>query len=202
MNNIRIAIQSKGKLAQPSIDFLKSLGLEFDLANRSCLVKCKNAPAEILFIRDDDIPQYVEKGIADLGIVGENILYENNAQLQVVKKLGFGRCNLVIAVPNKSKISDISQLCDKNIATSFPNLLKNFLKRENISANVIKLKGAVEIAPRVNLSDAICDLCETGKTLKENKLRQLDNILCSEAILVKSPFINRPNNKILNQLLN
>ncbi|MBI2638376.1 ATP phosphoribosyltransferase [Candidatus Peregrinibacteria bacterium] len=189
MNNVRIAIQAKGKLAEPSLGFLLSLGLRFKPNGRNCIVTCENCPLDILFLRDDDIPDYVSRGIADFGIIGENVLLEKNARVKILKKLGFGTCSLVLAVPENSQISNVLELDGKSIATTYPNLLREYLRVERIETEIIPLKGSAEIAPNLNLSDAICDLTQTGRTLKENNLRLLTTILESQAILIQPPFL-------------
>lgn len=199
MNNVRIAIQAKGKLAEPSLQFLSSLGLRFKPNGRNCIVTCKNRPLDILFLRDDDIPNYISRGIADFGIVGENVLLEKNARIKMLRKLGFGICSLVLAVPENSPIFNVLELDKKSIATTYPNLLKAYLCGERIETEIIPLKGSVEIAPNLNLADAICDLTQTGKTLKENNLRLLTTILESQAVLIQPPFLtNRAAKKIEN----
>lgn len=189
MNNVRIAIQAKGKLAEPSLNFLVSLGLRFRPNGRNCIVVCENSPLDILFLRDDDIPNYVSRGIADFGIVGENILLEKNARVKMLRKLDFGICSLVLAVPGNSPISTVLELNEKSIATTYPNLLKTYLAGKRIETEIIPLKGSVEIAPNLKLADAICDLTQTGKTLKENGLRPLITILESQAVLIQPPFL-------------
>lgn len=189
MNNVRIAIQAKGKLAEPSLNFILSLGLRFKPNGRNCIITCENRPLDILFLRDDDIPNYVSRGIADFGIVGENVLLEKNARAKILRKLDFGICSLVLAVPENSSLQNARELDGKSIATTYPNLLKEYLREERIKAEIISLKGSAEIAPNLNLADAICDLTQTGKTLKENNLRLLTAILESQAVLIQPPFL-------------
>ena len=199
--NICIAVQSKGRLAEESLKFLASLGLCFKLDGRSYLVTCKNAPIDLVFLRDDDIPEYVAKGVVDFGIVGENVLLEKGFKLRVVQKLGFSICSLVIAIPENSKIQSILDLDGERIATSYPNLLKDFLNAKGLNAAIIKLKGSVEIAPAMNLADAICDLTQSGKTLVENKLKPIATVLESQAVLIQSSFITMNSQKIITSLL-
>lgn len=193
MNNFRIAIQSKGRLAEESMNFLSSLGLTFSPNGRNYIAKCQNYDLEILFIRDDDIPEYVEGGVADFGIIGENVLLEKQSQVIVAQKLGFGLCSLVIAIPENSSIGQLSDLEGERIATSYPNLLKTFLEKEKINAAVIPIKGSAEIAPSLNLADAICDLTKSGQTLKENNLKSIATILESQAVLIQSPYSRKRN---------
>ena len=186
----RIAIQKRGRLQEPSLEFLKSLGLKIEPNGSKLITKCSNANIELLFVRNSDIPQYVKCGIADYGILGENVLIEKKCKLKIVKRLGFGKCSLVIAAPKKSGIKDIRDLSEERIATSYLNTLKNFLKEKGINASMIEIKGSVEICPFLNLSDAVCDITQTGATLEENGLKIIEKIMDSEAVLVQSPFFS------------
>lgn len=188
MKNIRIAIQSKGRLSDPSIEFLYSLGLKFNPNGRSCMVSCQNYNLDVLFLRDDDIPEYVERGVADFGIVGENVLLEKRARVNVIKKLSFGQCSLVLAIPNNSRIKNLSELKDKRIATSYPDILRQFLENYGVAAEIIKIKGSAEIAPSLDLADAICDLTQTGRTLLENNLQIIATVLESRAVVIRTPY--------------
>lgn len=201
MSNVRIAIQSRGKLADASLEFLYSLGLKLNPNGRNCLTSCENYPIDILFLRDDDIPKYVEFGTADFGIVGENVLLERNARVRTVRKLGFSACSLVIAALDNSLIQRVSDLQGKKIATSYPKLLASYLIGESIKAEILTLKGSVEIAPNLNMADAICDLTQTGRTLKENNLRIITTILESQAVLIQTPFITARAAKNIEDLL-
>ena len=186
---IRIAIQKQGRLQEPSLDFLKSLGLKFKSNGSKLINPCLNADIEILYVRNSDIPQYVRYGVADYGIVGENILVEKKSRLKIVKRLGFSKCKLIIAVPKKSNVKSVNDLSEERIATSYPNTLKEFLKEKGINASMIEINGSVEICPFLNLSDAICDITQTGRTLKENDLRIIEKIMDSEAVLIRNPFL-------------
>jgi len=174
----RIAIQGKGRLQKPSIDFLKSIGLEFDVGNELVL-KCNNADVEIIFVRNSDIPIYIEQAVADFGIVGRNVIFEGLYDFPILEELGFGKCSLVIAAPEGNEDLD-----GERIATTYPNSLKSYLKKRKINASVIKIGGSVEAAPKLGLADAICDITQSGRTLKENGLSIVDKILDSEAVLV------------------
>lgn len=189
MSNVRIAIQGKGRMADNSLNFLYSLGLKFKANGRNCIVECDNYNLDILFLRDDDIPKYVERGVADFGIVGENVILEQNARVKILNKLDFSFCSLVIAVLEDSSIQNIVDLQNGRIATSYPNLLQAYLEEEKVDADIVTLKGSVEIVPTLNLAEAVCDLTQTGKTLKENNLRPIATILESQAILIQSPFL-------------
>jgi len=185
---IRIAVQKKGRLQAPSMNFLKTLGLKFKLNGNKLIIPCSNADIEVLFVRNSDIPQYVKYGVADYGIVGRNVLIERKSKLEIIKKLGFGKCQLIIAAPKKSTIKTVDDLSEERIATSYKNTLKKFLREKRINASVIEINGSVEICPSLNLSDAICDITQTGSTLKENSLEIIEKIMDSEAVLIKSPF--------------
>jgi ATP phosphoribosyltransferase len=188
-NNIRIAIQKEGRLRKPSLEYLEFLGLQFPKENgRAFLVPCKNAEVEILYVRHSDLPEYVQQGAADFGIVGRNVLYERDFKVKEIKKLNFGQCRLVIAVPLNSSIKQIKDLEGERIATSYPNSLRKFLEKEKINAVIIEIKGSVEVAPALGLAEAICDLSQTGQTLKENGLRPIETLFHSTAIFIESPF--------------
>lgn len=189
MSNVRIAVQSRGRMADESLNFLFSLGLKFEPNGRNCITTCDNYGVDILFLRDDDIPEYVERGVADFGIVGENLLLEQQARVKILRKLNFSLCSLVIAVLKDSKISQISDLNGGSIATSYPNLVKAYLGERKVEAEILTLAGSVEIVPSLSLANAICDLTKTGKTLEENNLRPIATILESEAVLIQSPFL-------------
>ncbi len=155
----------------------------------------------MLFLRDDDIPQYVEDGIADVGIVGENVVFEKNKEIDIVEQLGFGKCRLSIAVPRNDEYKSIACLDGKKIATSYPVLLQNFLDKNNVTADIHEISGSVEIAPSIGLSDAICDLVSSGSTLLMNGLRETEVMLRSEAVLVSYKNISGAQLDILNKLL-
>ncbi len=202
-NNIRIAIQKEGRLRNPSLEYLESLGLEFSKDNgRTLIVPCKNADVEILYVRHSDVPQYVQSGAADFAIVGGNVLYENNFKIREVKKLDFGMCSLVIAVPIVFPIQKTQELEGERIATSYPNSLRKFLQKQKINAVIIEIKGAVEVAPALGLADAICDLTQTGNTLKENALKPIATLFNSTAVFIESPFESKQKNEFIYKFLN
>ncbi len=188
---IKIVIQSKGRLKEDSLKFLEKIGLEFDsniLKERNYRVKALNDDVEIIFLRDDDIPSVVEKGLADFGIVGLNEVLEKQVKIKILKELDFAKCRLVLALPEDSHIQDLKNLSLERVATSYPTLTKAWLKDRSIKASVIELSGSVEIAPELNLADAIVDLTESGNTLKEHSLREVATILNSRAVLIESRF--------------
>jgi len=201
MDNLKIAIQRKGRLAGPSERFLRSKGLEFDQDSGRLAVVCKNFPADIIKVRDDDIPKYVSESLVDFGIVGLNVLEESGFKARVLKRLGFCKCSLKIAVPAKSGMTKISDLDGKRIATSYPRILRDFLSANNTRAEIVTVSGSVEIAPYLQAAEAVCDLVETGSTLKQFDLVPITTVMKSEAVLIES--LNSKNQFLdkLNQLL-
>jgi ATP phosphoribosyltransferase len=184
LKTLKIAIQKSGRLNEKSVEILKNCGLSFENYKSSLISTVSNFPLEILFLRDDDIPEYVQDGIADLGIVGENVITEAGAQVGYLQKLGFGKCTLKIAIPNESTLIDISGLEGKAIATSYPVILQNYLNENNVNADIRTISGSVEIGPGLGLSDAICDIVSTGGTLKSNGLKPFAEVMKSEAVLI------------------
>lgn len=199
MKNLKIAIQKSGRLNEKSVQLLKNCGLDFENYKSSLITLASNFDLEILFLRDDDIPGYVEQGIADLGIVGENVIEESLAQVEYLQRLGFGKCTLKIAVPKDVTYNSIKDLDKKSIATSYPNILNKFLKDHQIDADIQSISGSVEIAPGLGLSDAICDIVSTGGTLKSNGLKPFADVSKSEAILIGRKGIE--DNPILIELM-
>ncbi|MEO8885892.1 MAG: ATP phosphoribosyltransferase [Mucilaginibacter sp.] len=186
MKTLKIAIQKSGRLNEKSVELLKNCGLNFENYKSSLISPVSNFPLEILFLRDDDIPEYVQDGIADLGIVGENVIEETEVEVSYLQRLGFGKCSLKIAVPNNNSIKTLADLNGKAIATTYPVILGKFLKKEKIHADIRTISGSVEISPGLGLSDAICDLVSTGGTLKSNGLVPFADVMSSEAILISS----------------
>lgn len=185
IKKVRIAIQKNGRLREASLLFLNSIGLKFDLGNNGRFIApCLNKNLEILLVRNIDIPEYVKNGAADFGIAGQNVLYERRDKIKVLRKLGFGNCKLIIAVPRGGSIKTVRDLDGERIATSYPYSLKKFLAERGLNASVITIKGSVEITPEIGLADAICDITQTGKTLREHQLRVLTTIMKSEAVLI------------------
>lgn len=182
--NIKLAIQKQGRLTDETLDLLRRAGFEFESYKQMLFSKCRNFPLEILYVRDDDIPDYVESGIVDLGIIGQNVLNEKRPKVKKLLNLRYGFCSLVVGVPKESSINDISGLKGKTIATSYPVSTKYFLKQNKISAEVVTISGSVEIAPALGVSQAIVDLTSTGSTLALNDLRVLTKIYDSESMLV------------------
>ena len=196
----RIAIQKSGRLHKASMDFLASRGVSFPQNGKSLIHPSDNFEIDVLYLRDDDIPAYVRRGVADFGIVGENVLAEEGSDLQIVSKLDFGRCKLVIAVPKDSRIREPADLQDRRIATSYPNVLSEFLKKEDVEAQVVHISGSVEITPELDLADAICDLVQTGATLEAHNLVPLLTIMESQAVLIASPVKKQAKDQFLSEI--
>ena len=184
MKTLKIAIQKSGRLNEKSVELLKNCGLNFENYKSSLISPVSNFPLEILFLRDDDIPEYVQDGIADLGIVGENVIQETEVAVSYLQRLGFGKCSLKIAVPNTNDIQSLEELNGTSIATTYPVILGKFLKDKGINADIRTISGSVEISPGLGLSDAICDLVSTGGTLKSNGLKPFADVMSSEAVLI------------------
>jgi ATP phosphoribosyltransferase len=198
---LKIAIQKSGRLHDQSLQLLRECGIELSNGNRQLKVKAFNFPAEAYFLRDDDIPQYVFDNVADVGIVGENVLFEKNRNIEILNPLGFGRCRLSIAVPKSMEYNGVDDLNGLKIATSYSNLLQKFLDEKNIKAEIHEISGSVEIAPGIGLADAICDLVSSGSTLFTNGLKEAEVVLNSEAVLVANKNLDEEKTKIVNQLL-
>jgi ATP phosphoribosyltransferase len=193
--NLKIAIQKSGRLSENSLQLLRNCNLDIEKFNDRLVVSVRNFKIDLLFLRDDDIPEYVQDGVAELGIVGEDVIKETRANVKVVKSLGFGRCNLRIAIPENDQVSSLNDLKNKRIATSFPNILSDFLKHNNIEAKIVNISGSVEAAPSLGIADYICDLVSTGNTLKLNKLKASINVLESQAVLIKNKNLRNDSNK-------
>tara|TARA_R110002167_G_scaffold222988_1_gene427977 strand:- start:319 stop:1218 length:900 start_codon:yes stop_codon:yes gene_type:complete len=192
---LRIAIQKKGRLNTESMKLLEGCGIKSRLSKSSLYCHSQNFPLDILFVRDDDIPNLVNSGICDLGIVGENELEEVSLgfrqknienKMKVANQLGFGRCRLSIAFPMAKSYLGIQDLAGMKIATSYPNLLEDFFKRHKLNASALEISGSVEIAPNLGMADAICDLVSTGRTLEENNLVEVEEVMSSQAVLIRS----------------
>jgi ATP phosphoribosyltransferase len=198
---LRIAIQKSGRLQEGSLELLKESGLSFSNGKDQLKTQARNFPVEVLFLRDDDIPQYIEDKVADVGIVGENILIEKQKKNELIKRLDFAKCRLSIAIPRSENYTDVKFLQGKNIATSYPNIVKNFLKKNNVEAGIHEISGSVEIAPGIGLADAICDIVSTGSTLLGNGLKEVEVVMQSEAVIIASPALSTEKQKILDKLL-
>lgn len=198
---LRIAIQKSGRLHDDSIKLLKECGIDINNGVNKLKTEATNFPLEVFFLRDDDIPQYVEDGVADLGIVGENVVLEKNCPLQTVEKLGFGKCRLSMAVPKSMEYNSVQDLHGKRIATSYPVIVNDFLKKAGIEAEIHEISGSVEIAPGIGLAEAICDLVSSGSTLFMNGLKEVETVLRSEAILVANDKLTEEQQVLLRKLV-
>lgn len=199
MKTLKIAIQKSGRLNEKSVELLKNCGLNFDNYKSSLISPVSNFPLEILFLRDDDIPEYVQDGIADIGLVGENVIAETGVKVSYLQRLGFGKCTLKIAVPNQSSFKTVADLDGKSIATSYPVILQNFLEKEGVNCDIKMISGSVEISPGLGLADAIFDIVSTGGTLRSNGLKPFADVMSSEAILIGRK--GEENNALILELL-
>jgi len=197
---IKIAIQKSGRLNQYSLNLLKDCGILIENEKDQLKVVSRNFPVEVFFLRNSDIPQYLKDGVIDLAIIGENLLFEKGNDIEVVENLGFSKCRVSLAVPKNSSISNLKQLNGKKIATSYPNTLNSFLKKNNINCETHIINGSVEIAPNIGLADAICDIVSSGSTLFKNNLKELRTLLNSEAVLAISPKVKSNKFEIIEKI--
>jgi ATP phosphoribosyltransferase len=198
---LRIAIQKSGRLYEDSIGLLRDCGIAVKNGRNQLKTTIENFPMEVYFLRDDDIPQYVEDSVAHIGIVGENVLFEKNKKVRSVESLGFGKCRLSIAVPKQDHYEDVLFLQGKKIATSYPNLTRAFLEKNNIDAEIHEISGSVELAPGIGLAHAVCDLVSSGSTLLVNGLQEVQTIMHSQAVLIASEQLQPEQQAILDKLL-
>ena len=199
--NLKVAIQKSGRLHDDSIKLLNDCGIAVKNGHNQLKSVAENFPLEVYFLRDDDIPQYVEDNVAHVGIVGENVLYEKNKDVEIVEQLGFGKCRLSIAVRKTDSYQDFGFLQGKRIATSYPVLTQKFLDENSVNAEIHEISGSVELAPGIGLADAICDLVSSGSTLFMNGLQEVQTILKSQAVLVRSKQLEADQQNYLDQLL-
>ena len=198
---LRIAIQSKGRLFEDCINLLTEADIKIPSSKRTLLVKSPNFPLEALYLRDDDIPQSVALGVADIGIVGENEFLEREEKAEVVSRLGFSKCRLSLAIPKAIEYEGVEWFNGKKIATSYPVILRRFLEKNNIQAEIHVITGSVEIAPGIGLADAIFDIVSSGSTLVSNNLKEVEIVVESEALLIATPGLSDEKREILNQML-
>ena len=198
---LRIAIQAKGRLYEDTMELLTEAGIKLSSAKRTLLIPARNFPVEILFLRDDDIPDSVASGVADIGIVGRNEFMEKGKDAQILKNLGFSKCRLSLAIPKDIEYSDINWFEGKKIATSYPGILKNYLQKNNINADIHVITGSVEIAPGIGLADAIFDIVSSGSTLVSNRLKEVEIVVESEAILIGNNNLSDEKKEILEELI-
>lgn len=198
---IRIAVQSKGRLYEDTMALLAEADIKLSTSKRTLLSQASNFPVEILFLRDDDIPQSVAGGVADLGIVGENEFVERKENAKILYRLGFSKCRLSIAVPKEHEYPGVQWLNGKKIATSYPGILQDFLDRQQVQAEIHVITGSVEIAPSIGLADAIFDIVSSGSTLVSNNLKEVETVMQSEAVLIGTPNLSAEKRAILDELI-
>ena len=198
---LRIAVQSKGRLYEDTMNLLKETGIKINSARRTLLVQSSNFPLEVLYLRDDDIPECVASGVADIGIVGENEFVERGEDANIVKRLGFSKCRISLAIPEEANYTGVEWFDGKKIATSYPNILKKFAQEKGIDIDIHVIQGSVEIAPGIGLSDGIFDIVSSGSTLVSNKLREVEVVMKSEALLIGNKELTAEKQAILDDFL-
>lgn len=201
MKRLRIAIQKSGRLTEASNKLLKECGINIQNGKRQLLAPASNFPLDIYYLRNGDIPQYIEDGIADIGILGENIVLEKQNNIEIIKRLGFAKCRLSLAIPRNTPFDSLAQLNNSKIATTYANILQEFLQKNSIQAEIHKISGSVEIAPNIGLGDAICDIVSTGSTLLSNGLKEVATVMQSEAVLVSNKNLDSWKQTLINKLL-
>ena len=198
---LRIAVQAKGRLFEDTMELLAEAGIKLSSAKRTLLIPARNFPVEVLFLRDDDIPDSVASGVADVGIVGENEFVEKEKAAEIVKRLGFSKCRLSLAIPKDEDYQNLNWFQGRKIATSYPGILSAFLKKNGIKADIHVITGSVEIAPGIGLADAIFDIVSSGSTLVSNRLKEVEIVMESEAVLIANPRLSTEKKEILEELL-
>ncbi|HET9570037.1 MAG TPA: ATP phosphoribosyltransferase [Bacteroidales bacterium] len=198
---LRIAVQSKGRLNEDTMSLLQEAGIKLESGKRTLLVPSKNFPVEILFLRDDDIPQTVATGVADVGIVGENEFFEKKENAEIIKRLGFSKCRLSLAIPKSIEYQGLEWLNGKKVATSYPVILGDFLQKNGVKAEIHVITGSVEIAPGIGLADCIFDIVSSGSTLVSNALKEVEVVMQSEALLIGHTELTEEKQNILDELL-
>lgn len=201
MSTLKIAIQKSGRLSEKSLQLLEECGIKISNGERKLKAVAQNFPVEILFLRDDDIPQYVEQGVADIGILGENEVWEKGKAVTVIQPLGFAGCRMSLAIPKDESYTDLTYFEGKRIATSYPKILVDFFNRNNIQVFIEEISGSVEIATSIGLADAVFDIVSTGSTLLMNGLKEVETVVKSEAVLIANPNLTEATQAILNKLL-
>ena len=201
MSTLKIAIQKSGRLSEKSLQLLEECGIKISNGERKLKAVAQNFPVEILFLRDDDIPQYVEQGVADIGILGENEVWEKGKAVTVIQPLGFAGCRMSLAIPKDESYTDLTYFEGKRIATSYPKILVDFFNRNNIQVLIEEISGSVEIATSIGLADAVFDIVSTGSTLLMNGLKEVETVTKSEAVLIANPNLTPENQAILDKLL-
>ena len=201
MSKLKIALQKSGRLSEKSIALLEECSIKFPNGGGKLIAESSNFPVEILFLRDDDIPQYVEQQVADIGIIGENIFIESQKNISIIEKLGFSACRLSLAVPKETTYNDLRFFNNKKIATSYPNILGEYFQKNNINATIEIISGSVEIAPGIGLADGICDIISSGSTLLSNGLKEVEKVLDSQAVIVANQNLDEDKQFVLDKLL-
>ncbi len=201
MSNLKIALQKSGRLSEKSIALLEECSIKIPNGGGKLIAESSNFPVEILFLRDDDIPQYVEQQVADIGIIGENIFIESQKNISIIEKLGFSACRLSLAVPKETTYNDLRFFNNKKIATSYPNILGEYFQKNNINATIEIISGSVEIAPGIGLADGICDIISSGSTLLSNGLKEVEKVLDSQAVIVANQNLDEDKQFVLDKLL-
>lgn len=201
MSKLKVAIQKSGRLSEDSLKLFKECGIKLNNGTKKLKAQSTNFPIEFLFLRDDDIPGYVADGVADLGVVGLNVQEEYQKDIEIVKHLGFSRCRLSLAIPRDTEYSGIPFFEGKSIATSYPNILKKFLDRNQVKAEIHEISGSVEIAPGIGLAEGICDIVSSGSTLLSNGLKEVETVMKSEAVLIASRSLDQDQKALLKQLI-
>lgn len=201
MSELKIAIQKSGRLSENSHKLLEECGIKFSNGTSVLKTRAVNFPVEILFLRDDDIPQYVEQQVADIGILGENMVFEKNKDVKILEKLGFAQCRLSLAIPKEDIFTGQGYFSNKKVATSYPRLLSDYFAKNKINAEIEEISGSVEIAPGIGLADAVCDIVSSGSTLLTNGLKEVTTILKSQAVIIGNKNLTKEKKKILGKLL-
>lgn len=198
---LRIAIQSKGRLYDDTISLLRESDIKIPTSKRTLLVQASNFPLEVLYLRDDDIPQSVASGVADIGIVGENEFVERGEDAQIISRLGFSKCRLSLAIPKETNYTGMQWFNGKKIATSYPNILRNYMNKNGIKADIHVITGSVEISPGIGLADGIFDIVSSGLTLVSNNLKEVETVMKSEALLIGNWHMDDAKHEVLNDIL-
>lgn len=201
MEKLKIAIQTKGRLNEDSMELIRESGIDLSMGRRKLVSTAGNFPMEALFLRDDDIPQTVADGVSDVGIVGENEMLEKQENVVIAKRLGFSKCRLSLAIPKNTDYPGVEYFNGKKIATSYPNILKKFLDENNVQAEIHVITGSVEIAPGIGLADAIFDIVSSGSTLVSNRLKEVEVVIKSEAVLITRPDLPAQKQEILDEFI-
>lgn len=201
MSVLKIAVQKSGRLSENSKKLLEECGIKFSNGVSVLKTTARNFPVELLSLRDDDIPQYVEQQVADIGILGENVVFEKSKDVDIIEKLGFAQCRLSLAIPKEDKYPGLQYFMNKKVATSYPGILSDFFVKNKITAEIEEISGSVEIAPGIGLADAVCDIVSSGSTLFTNGLHEVETILVSQAVIIGNKNLSPEKKEILSKLL-